>query len=79
MDQLWVVCQVVEGATEYRTSLRLRFVDLTKTYDSINRQAMTAVLEEYRVHLQLVEIIEELHTGTRCQMKTGGGTYFRGV
>ena len=36
VDQLWVVRQVVERATEYRNPLYLCFVDLTKVYDSIN-------------------------------------------
>ena len=66
VDQLWVVRQVVERATEYRTPLYLCFVDLTKAYNSVNRQAMIAVLKEYGVPQQLVEIIEDLHTGTHC-------------
>ena len=73
VDQLWVVRQVVVRATVYRTPLYLCFVDLTKAYDSVNRQAMTAVLKEYRVPQQLVEI-EDLHTGTHCQVRTAGGT-----
>ena len=36
MNQLWVLRQVVERVTEYRTPLYLCFVDLTKVYDSIN-------------------------------------------
>ena len=37
VDQLWVVRQVVERATEHRTPLYLCFIDLTKAYDSVNR------------------------------------------
>ena len=74
VDQLWVVRQVVERATEYRTPLYLCFVDLTKAYNSVNRQAMTAVLKEYGVPQQLVEIIGDLHTETHCQVRTAGGT-----
>ena len=64
VDQLWVVHQVVERATEYRNPLYLCFVDLTKVYDFVNRQATTAILKEYEVSQQLVEIIEQMHTGT---------------
>ena len=46
VDQFWVVRQVLETATEYRTPLYLCFVDLTKAYNSVNQQAMTAVLKE---------------------------------
>ena len=69
MDQLWVVHQVVERATEYRTPLYQCFVDLLKAYDSVNRQAMTAFLKNYRAPKQLVEI-EELYTETRYQIRT---------
>ena len=64
VNQLWVVRQVVERATEYRNPLYLCFVDLTKAYNSVNRQAMTAILKKYGVPKQLVEIIKELYTGT---------------
>ena len=62
VDQLWVVHQVVERATEYRNLLYLCFVDLTRAYDSVNQQAMTIVLKECGVPQQLVEIVEQLHT-----------------
>ena len=74
VDQLWVIRQVAERATEYRTPLLLCFVDLAKAYDSVNRQALIAILKEYRVPQQLARIVEELHTDTRCQIRTAGGT-----
>ena len=74
VDQIWVMRQVVEKATEYKTPVFLCFVDLTKAYDSVNRQAMAAVLREYGVPHQLVKIIEELHSETWCQVKAAGDT-----
>ena len=69
VDQLWVVQQVVERATEYRTPLYLCFVDLTKAYDFVNQQAMTAVLKRYRVPQQLVEIICTLELIARSGLR----------
>ena len=74
VDQIWVMRQVVEKATEYRTPVFLCFVDLTKAYDSVNRQAMVAILREYGVPHQLVEIIEELHSETWCHVRSAGDT-----
>ena len=71
VDQLWVVLQVAERATEYRTPLLFCSVDLTKAYDSVNWQTLIAILNQYRVPQQLA--VEELHTGTRCQVRTAGG------
>ena len=61
VDQIRVVRQTVERATEYRISLFLCFVDLT---DLVNCQAMAAILKEYEVPHQLVAIIEELYSET---------------
>ena len=74
VDQIWVMRQVVEKATEYKTPVFLCFVDLTKAYDSVNRQALAAILREYGVPHQLVEIIEELHSETWCQVRSAGDT-----
>ena len=79
VDQIWVVRQVVERATEYRTPVFMCFVDLTKAYDLVNRQAMAAILREYGVPRQLVAIIEELHSETWCQVRSAGDTSERFV
>ena len=73
-DQIWVVRQTVERATEYRILLFLCFVDLTKAYDSVNRQSMAAILKEYGVPHQLIAIIEELHFETWCKVRFAGDT-----
>ena len=40
VDQIWVARQIIERATEYRTTVHLGFVDLTKAYDSVDRTAL---------------------------------------
>ena len=49
VDQISVVRQVVERAKEYHTPVCMSFVDLTKAYDSVNRQALIAIVKEYGV------------------------------
>ena len=73
VDQIWVVRQVIEKATEYRTPVHLCFVDLTKAYDSVDCTALVEVLRSYGVPHQLVDIIQELHTDTRCHVRTADG------
>ena len=63
-DQIWVVRQVVERAKEYHTPVCMSFVDLTKAYKSVNRQALIAILKKYRVPQGLTDNIQELHVGT---------------
>ena len=73
VDQIWVVRQVIEKAPEYQTPVHLCFVNLTKAYDSVDCIALVAVLRSYGVLHQLVEIIQELHTDTRCHVRTTDG------
>ena len=74
VDQIWVVRQTVERAAEYRIPLFLCFVDLTIVYDSVKHQDMVAILKEYGIPHQLVDIIEELHSETWCQVRFAGDT-----
>ena len=74
VDQNWVMRQAVEKVTEYKTPVFLCFVDLTKAYNSVNHQAMAAILREYGVPCQLLDIIEGLHSETWCQVRSAGDT-----
>ena len=46
------------------------FVDLTKAYNSVNRDALIAVLRNYKVPSHLIDIIDEMYTNTWCQVRT---------
>ena len=72
VDQISVVRQVVERAKEYHTPVCMSFVDLTKAYDSVNRQALIAIVKEYGVPQGLVDLVQELYAGTWCQVRADG-------
>ena len=74
VDQIWLTRQVLEKATEYHTTVYLCFVDLIKAYDSVDRAALLAVLRSYGVPNQLVNLVVELYTGTKCCVRTAEGT-----
>ena len=65
--------QIIEQAAEYNTPAHLCFVDLTKAYDSVNRDALIAVLRNYKVPSHLVNIISSMYTNTWCQVRTTEG------
>ena len=74
MDQNWLTRQVVERAREYHTPVYLCFVDLIKACDAMNRAALIAVLRSYGIPNQLVNLVGELYTGTKCCVRTVEGT-----
>ena len=74
VDQIWLTRQVVERAREYHTPVYLCFIDLVKVYDAVDRAALLAVLRSYGVPNQLVNLVGELYTGTKCCVRTAEGT-----
>jgi hypothetical protein len=54
------------------TQLHLAFIDLTKAYDWVNRAALWRILRTYRVPSKIVELLEDLHTGTLAAVRLGG-------
>ena len=42
-------------------------------YDCVPRNALWRVLRVYGVHQKLVELLEDLHTGTQAAVRMGGG------
>ena len=69
-SRIWVTRQIIERAAEYNTPAHLCFIDLTKAYDSVNRDALIAVLRNYKVPSHLVDIISAMYTNTWCQVRT---------
>jgi len=44
--------------------LHLAFIDLAKSYDSVNREALWQVLHTYGVPERLINLLQDLHLGT---------------
>ena len=62
-----------EKTREFNIPLYTAFVDLRKTYDSVNREAMWEVLERrYHVPSKILRIIRVLHDGTVGAVRADG-------
>ena len=60
-------------AREFRTSIYLAFVDLRKAHDSMNREALWAVLQgRYLLPEKLIKILRVLHQGTKGAVRGYG-------
>ena len=65
IDQIWVIRQVLVKVNEYQSSALLCFVDLTEAFDSVDCQALFHVLSQYDVPVGLIQLIEDLYSGTK--------------
>ena len=55
------------------TPAHLCFIDLTKAYNSVNQDALIAVLRNNKVPSHLVDIISAIYTNIWCQVRTTEG------
>ena len=70
-DMLFAARQLAEKSREHADSLFVLFVDLKKAYDSVPRQALWRVLENYGVPPTILSVIKSLHEGMTAVMRVG--------
>ena len=66
------VRQLQEKCIEQNKSLYSVFIDLTKAFDTINREALWTVLEHIRCPPKLVSMIRLFHDGMIGQVLSNG-------
>jgi hypothetical protein len=52
--------------------VHLAFIDLTKAYDNVNRDAMWQVFRTYGVPTRFINLLEDLHLGTHAVVRLDG-------
>jgi hypothetical protein len=71
-DSLFTIRQLMSRCVEFGQPLFMAFVDLRKAYDSVPRESLWRILHVYGVHKKLIELLEDLHTGTQAAVRMGG-------
>ena len=74
-DMIFTARQVQEKCREQRQDLYMIFIDLTKAFDSVNRDGLWAVLRRISCPDKLVHIIQSLHDGMLgCVLDNGNSS-----
>ena len=60
-DMIFVARQLQEKAKEHHCDLHMVFIDLTKAFDSVNRDALWIVMRKFGCPPKFVEIVRQLH------------------
>jgi hypothetical protein len=71
-DAMFVLCQLA-SMVEFIDNIQLHmtFIDLTKAYDWVNMDALR-ILRIYRVPSRIIQLLEDLHSGTLATIRFGG-------
>jgi hypothetical protein len=73
VDMMFCARQVQEKCIEQRVGMHAVFIDLTKAYDTVNREGLWLVLRKFGFPEKMVSVIRSLHEGTRAAVVMSGG------
>ena len=71
-DMIFTVRQLVEKTIEHHSKQFLIFVDLTKAYDTVPREALWCALQKLGVPKTIIDIIQSLHEGMKARVWVEG-------
>ena len=72
-DMMFAVRRLQELGRKARVPLFLRFTDLQKAYDSVDRPLLWQVLARFGVPPQMIELIRQFHDGMRVCVRNDDG------
>ena len=74
MDMIFAARQLQEKCQEQRCDLYTTFVDLTKAFDSVNRDGLWKILAKYGLPEKFISIVQQFHDGMRAHVQDNGDT-----
>lgn len=67
-DQIFTIRQIMEKAWEYNVTIHQLFLDFKQAYDSIDRQALFGIMEEFGIPKKLINLTKATLTDTKCKV-----------
>lgn len=72
VDMIFAMRQIQEKCIEQNMPLYSVFIDLTKAFDTVNREALWTILERIGCPPKFIKMIQLFHTGMKGQVLVGG-------
>ncbi|BHF84986.1 hypothetical protein SprV_1002814100 [Sparganum proliferum] len=71
-DMIFAARQLQEKCQEMRTHLYSTFVDLTKTFDTVNREGLWKIMQKFGCPERFIEMVRQLHDGMMARVTDNG-------
>nr|VZI27895.1 unnamed protein product [Spirometra erinaceieuropaei] len=71
-DMIFVARQLQEKCHEMRTHLYSTFVDLTKAFDTVNREGLWKIMQKFGCPERFTQIVRQLHDGMMARVTNNG-------
>jgi len=70
-DQILCICQIFEKKWEYNEAVAQFFANFMKAYDSVTREVLFNILNEFGIPTQLVKLIKMCLNETSSRVQVG--------
>ncbi|BHF66057.1 hypothetical protein SprV_0200907100 [Sparganum proliferum] len=71
-DMIFAARQLQEKCQEMRTHLYSTFVDLTKAFDTVNREGLWKIMQKFGCSERFIEMVRQLHDGMMARVMDNG-------
>nr|VZI29233.1 unnamed protein product [Spirometra erinaceieuropaei] len=71
-DMIFAARQLQEKCQEMRTHLYSTFLDLTKAFDTVNREGLWKIMQEFGCPERLIQMVRQLHDGMMARVTDNG-------
>ncbi|BHF62470.1 hypothetical protein SprV_0200545200 [Sparganum proliferum] len=72
-DMIFAAPQLQEKCQEMRTHLYSTFVDLTKAFDTVNREGLWKIMQKFGCPERFIQMVRQLHDGIRSDQRSEAG------
>ncbi|CAF3911944.1 unnamed protein product [Rotaria magnacalcarata] len=72
IDRIFILKLCMEKRREFNKPLFMCFIDITKAYDSVNRELLWKICRQYGISEKLVNLLKMLHTNSKAKVKVNG-------
>ncbi|BHF80409.1 hypothetical protein SprV_0702353600 [Sparganum proliferum] len=71
-DMIFAAHQLQEKCQEMRTHLYSTFVDLTKAFDTVNREGLWKIMQKFGCPVRFIQMVRQLHDGMMARVTDNG-------
>ncbi|BHF76209.1 hypothetical protein SprV_0501930700 [Sparganum proliferum] len=71
-DMIFAARQLQEKCQEMRTHLYSTFVDLTKAFDTVNREGLWKIMQKFGCPERFIQMVRQLHDGMMARVTDNG-------
>ncbi|CAF4074483.1 unnamed protein product [Adineta steineri] len=72
IDHIFILKMIMERRKEFNKPLFLCFIDITKAYDSVNRNLLWKVCRKYGISEKLVNLLKMLYKNSKAKVRIEG-------